>query len=86
MYLHIFINLILGVQCTLPLILNGETLPVSQDGDYDYNTTVTHSCNHGYKLTGGTAQQRCNEYGNWTGELPSCTGQYIGQSLTNKNN
>lgn len=49
--------------------------PVNGSVTIDHGTTfgqfAGYSCDNGYDLEGNKSR-KCSEYGNWTGDLPSC--------------
>ena len=56
------------------------SLPAPDNGQVNvsattFNSTATYSCDAGYELNGNQSRT-CLFSGNWSGNEPSCTGEY----------
>ena len=51
------------------------------DSTLGLNTVATHSCEPGYKLTGGTSMRTCTVSG-WDGTALTCTGESVELALS----
>ncbi|XP_053393015.1 uncharacterized protein LOC123564401 isoform X2 [Mercenaria mercenaria] len=62
--------------CTIKTCAKEEVGNGTADPDqalYNYNTSVTYSCNLGFNHTSGDLVRTCNETASWTNALPVCT-------------
>lgn len=56
-------------------IVNGTYDPM--EAEYDYNSTVTYTCNFGYYLFSGDLTLRCDENAAWVENPPVCMGKLL---------
>ena len=60
--------------CGEPLqVMNGK---VSSDGRI-IGSRATYECDEGYHMSSGSPRRLCLPDGNWSGNIPSCTGENI---------
>ena len=45
-------------------------------GTTTLGSVATYTCNPSFVLLGGTQSIECQENGNWSGETPTCEGDY----------
>ena len=67
-------NFFTVVTCAALSLPNGQinyNKPAANNGGYPVDTTVSFTCNHGYRRT-GSASRSCQTSGNWNQQTPSC--------------
>ncbi|KAH3861241.1 hypothetical protein DPMN_024168 [Dreissena polymorpha] len=58
-------------QCDNVYVAHASVTP--DQPKYDYNTTITYTCDRAYNHTSGDLVRTCDDTPRWTGILPICT-------------
>ncbi len=62
------------------LHINRELQETSQNitnTSWSYNDKIAYNCDYGYSQISGDMERRCEANGEWSGEVPICTGTYL---------
>ena len=73
--LDIRLNIITAVTCEALSLSNGRlsyNKPQATNGKYPVDTTVSFTCNHGFRKT-GSSSSTCQTSGSWNQQTPTCT-------------
>ena len=57
--------------CAPVSVANSAVTPVKST--YNYDDSVTYTCNVGYENTGGPLSRTCTDTNTWSGSVPVCT-------------
>ena len=64
-------------EITCPEILLNETKLSFSTNHNKVNGSTSFSCAEGWRLDNENSVLRCNEHGEWEGEIPQCTGMMV---------
>ena len=62
---------VLVVTCSAPASVPNSSR--SQEPPYNYNTSLTYTCDSGHELSSGDAIRTCTASASWSGTAPTCS-------------